>query len=136
MKPIATYACILLFALSVFMPVGIVEALDVDPGVTPIQNPLGDRNDLGEFLLYLVNEITKLGFYVVVFFIILTGFKYVTARGNETEIRKAHAMFLWTVIGAAVLLGAMVFARVIEGTVNQLKDDPAGRVQANERSIA
>ena len=44
-----------------------------------------------------------------------------TAQGNETKLEKAKTTFLWTVIGAAVLLGSWAIAQVIQTTINQLR---------------
>ena len=52
--------------------------------------------------------------------IILAGLRYVMARGNDSEIQKAHTQLTWTVVGAAVLLGAKVISMVITNTVRDL----------------
>jgi hypothetical protein len=98
-----------------------VSSNDLPPKIPQIENPLGDRDDLGALLLYIVEQVTKIGFYVVVLFIIYSGFLFVKAAGNTKALDEAKQVFLYTVIGAAILLGAMVLARVIEGTVNQLE---------------
>jgi hypothetical protein len=54
---------------------------------------------------------------VVVFFIIYSGYKFVTARGNQAEVTKAKDIFFATVIGGAILLGADVIATVVVNTV-------------------
>jgi hypothetical protein len=57
---------------------------------------------------------------VLVIYFILAGFKYVTARGDETKIKAAHSMLTWTAVGGAILLGAEVIQRLISGTISQL----------------
>jgi hypothetical protein len=83
-------------------------------------NPIKAKN-LNELLVDFLKVITTLGAIVVVFFFILAGFKYVTARGDEGKVSDATRMFTWTTVGAAVILGAQVIARVIENTVRQLQ---------------
>ncbi len=90
------------------------------PGDTLIfTNPI-KATSLQEFLKDLLRVVTMLGAIVVVFFIILAGFNYVTARGDEKKIQSATKTLTWTAVGAAVILGAQVIATAIQGTVNQL----------------
>jgi len=86
-----------------------------------ICNPLGETNDLGALILKIVEGIAQVGYYVVVLFVIYSGFKFVAARGNDTKLKDAKQTFLYTVIGAAILLGATLLANVISGTVDELK---------------
>jgi hypothetical protein len=57
---------------------------------------------------------------VLVIYFILAGLKYVTARGDEAAIKKAHEMLKWTAVGGAILLGAEVIQKLITGTISQL----------------
>lgn len=82
-------------------------------------NPIA-ANDLSGLLSGLLQVVTAIGAVVVVFFIILAGFNYVTARGDEKKIQSATKTLTWTVIGAAVILGAQVIADALKGTVNEL----------------
>jgi hypothetical protein len=84
-------------------------------------NPLGATTDLGALILKIVEGVAQIGYYVVVLFIIYSGFKFVKARGNDKELADAKQTFLFTVIGAAILLGATLLANVISGTVDELK---------------
>lgn len=91
-------------------------------GVETIQNPLGEGNDSVEaILLKIMSLVSMLGGIVVVFFIIYSGFKIVTAGDNESERTKAKDMFYATVIGGAILLGAGIIASVVVGTINAIK---------------
>jgi heme/copper-type cytochrome/quinol oxidase subunit 2 len=82
-------------------------------------NPI-DADTLDGFLLQLLDVVILIGAIVVVFFLILAGFKYVTARGDEKQITSAHQTLTWTIVGAAIVLGARVIASAIEATVNEL----------------
>lgn len=82
-------------------------------------NPI-DSTTLDGFLLKLLDVVILIGAIAVVFFLILAGFKYVTARGDEKQISSATSTLTWTVVGAAIILGARVIASAIQATVNQL----------------
>lgn len=95
---------------------------EITPGASGkiFTNPI-KATSIQEFLKSLLQVVTTIGAVVVVFFIILAGFNYVTARGDEKKIQAATKTFTWTAVGAAVILGAQVIATAIQGTVNQLK---------------
>ena len=59
---------------------------------------------------------------IIVFFIIYAGFMYVTARGNESTIKKAHMALLYALIGGLLILGARVLIEVVSGTVDAFRD--------------
>lgn len=83
-----------------------------------ISNPIGPQNmDLTTLIAQLLKIVAMIGGIVCVFFIIYAGFLFVVAQGKPEEIQKAKTTLLWSVIGAAVLLGASVIAEVIKGTV-------------------
>ncbi|MCR4284186.1 MAG: pilin [Parcubacteria group bacterium] len=89
-------------------------------GSSSLKNPLAV--DSVSALVKAVAEIVmKIGFMVAVVFIIYSGFLYVSARGSEEKLKKAHSTFTWTIIGTAVILGAWTIAMVIESTVKSLK---------------
>lgn len=113
MKKIFFNFAVTILTISAFA--GAVHAQD------KIQNPLGNSNaDLYTFIVSVLGVVTKLGAVVVVMAIIYVGFLYVTARGNEEQVSKAHSALTWTVVGAAILLGAQVLAEVIKNTITQL----------------
>lgn len=89
-------------------------------GSSGFTNPI-KADSLDSLLTDLLKVITTIGAVVVVIFLILAGFKYVTARGNEKAVQDATKMLTWTVIGAMVLLGAQVISTAIQGTINELK---------------
>ncbi len=85
-----------------------------------ICNPLGKGANLDSIIKKILSGINVVAAMVVTFFIILGGFKYVTAMGDESKITEAHNMLKWTVIGAAILFGAQVIANIIQTTVTEL----------------
>lgn len=86
---------------------------------TGINNPL-TYTSLPQFFAKILQIVVTLGASVVVFFIIFAGFKYVTARGDTSKVEEATKTLTWTVVGAAVLLGAETIQIVITNTVKSL----------------
>lgn len=84
-----------------------------------IGNPV--RFDTIPQLINAILEIVyKIGLPVVVLYFLYAGWLYVSARGNPAKIKTAHEAFLYTVVGAALILGAFVISRLIIGTINSL----------------
>lgn len=115
MIQIKKFSFYIVFAVIIIFP-GAMEAQ------TKLGNPLGANNNS---LMGLIDKIIKdavmpIGAMIVTFAIIYSGFLFVTARGNKLKLDTAKLVFLWTVVGAAVLLGSYVLMEVVRGTVNQI----------------
>jgi hypothetical protein len=102
------------------------------PGVTVttgIKNPLSAEfgSDIPHFITSIVNFVLLIGIPIIALAIIYSGFLFVMAQGNAEKLSKAKKTLLYTLIGAALLLGAFVVAHAIEGTVDAVKNsDTAG----------
>jgi hypothetical protein len=90
------------------------------PRFTSFQNPIS-ANTIQEFIARILQFVVQLSVPFAVFFIILTGFRYVMAQGNPEKILEAHRTLLYTVIGIMVLLGAQLISLVIQNTIQQLR---------------
>jgi hypothetical protein len=90
-------------------------------GVTKIniQNPIGP-DTLIEFVEAILGIIIQIGIPVLVVMIVYVGFKFVMAQGNDGKLAEAKTAFYWTIIGAAIVLGAFVISTVIQTTINNL----------------
>lgn len=123
MKTFKKFIGIVLFAVVVLSPVFLVMAASntTNPSSgTSIVNPLGTTQTLQDLIFALVILATKLGAVVCVFFIIYAGFLFVKAQGDPAELTKAKSVLLWSVVGAAVLLGASVMSAAICETVKSV----------------
>jgi hypothetical protein len=85
---------------------------------TKINNPLGQKiTDIPTFILKILEGAIKIGMSVAVLAIVYCGFLFVTAKGNTEDLTKAKNALLYTVIGAAVLLGSLAIAQMIKDTI-------------------
>jgi len=87
---------------------------------TIIKNPLA-FDDIGSFIQAAADQVRNIAIIIAVIFLIWAGFKFVTAQGNESELKKAKEMLWYTIIGIAVILGAWVFVSAIKTTVDNLR---------------
>jgi hypothetical protein len=93
----------------------------VDDGGGIFTNPLKDGIDSLPGLLGLILDImVQIGTTVIIIMIIYAGFLYTTARGNQSQLDKAHRVIWGVLIGSAIILGAFVIAQVIKDTARKL----------------
>lgn len=79
-------------------------------------NPIKQDTITG-FLQNLLENVLEIGIPIIVLAVIYCGFLFVAARGNPEELTKAKSALLYTLIGAAILLGAWALALLIQSTV-------------------
>ncbi len=84
-----------------------------------LQNPL-KVNTITEAVAFFVNTLIKIAIPFIVIFFIWAGLQFILARGNAEKIGKAKKMFLYTVIGTLLILGAWTITNAIIGTVNSI----------------
>jgi hypothetical protein len=89
---------------------------------TGIRNPLGDVhiNSIPDFIAEVIKTVLLLAIPVIVLAIIYAGFLFVTAQGNSEKLGKAKKVLLYTLVGAAIILGSFVIANAIKGTVEDI----------------
>lgn len=113
---------LLAFALAVnilsFVRLAKAEPCD-ENNSTILCNPLEAESftDLMESISQLAVEI---GIPIAVIFIIYSGLRLVTAKGNEDSINKAKTGLLWAIVGAGILIGAWTIMMVLQYTVEGL----------------
>ena len=110
----------IVLVIGLTLPVYLVRAADGAGGSgSSFGNPLGTTSI--SCLVYKITEVVfKIGFLVAVMFIILSGLKFVTARGNEQQLEKAKKAFVWAVMGAALILGASIIIKAVIETLKSL----------------
>lgn len=130
MKTLRFFAAFALVAFVLVIPFAVSFA-QIGAGDPPkLPNPLENNVDsVSEFVeAVLTNIVLPIGAVVVVFFIIYSGYLFVTAGGNEDKISDAKNTFKWVVIGSAILLGSWAIAKAVQGTVCQIAPSICGRV--------
>lgn len=89
---------------------------------TGINNPLNSSiKDIPSFIKLVLQSVIYIGVPIVTLAIIYSGFLFVQAQGNEEQLTKAKKTLMYTLIGAALLLGSLVITDAIKGTVDEIK---------------
>lgn len=85
-----------------------------------LQSPIQPRST-AEVLTAFFEILIQIGAVAVTLAIVYAGFLFVVAQGNPEKLNQAKKTLFYTIIGALVLLGAQVIAKVIESTIKQLQ---------------
>lgn len=127
LKIIAKYSFALVLVFSLVLPSLFIYAAGDTPvtGTTingGIKNPLGDTGpqDIPAFISKILTVVVDIGVPIITLAIIYTGFLFVKSQGNSEELTKAKKTLVYTIIGAALLLGAFVISQAIKGTVDEI----------------
>ncbi|HTE49055.1 MAG TPA: hypothetical protein VK675_04065 [Candidatus Paceibacterota bacterium] len=106
---------LILLSYAFFTPFFMLYAVDTcDPG--KICNPI-EATSLNGLIKSLLEGVIRVGLPIVALAIIYCGFLFVSARGNPQELTKAKNALLYTLIGAAILIGSWAIAQLISETV-------------------
>jgi hypothetical protein len=77
-----------------------------------LSNPT-DYSNLAEFIVYIVNLAISFSVVVAVFALILAGFKYILAMGDEEKVEKATKSLIFALVGLAVVFLAPLLVEYI-----------------------
>lgn len=92
-----------------------------EEGEGKIIDPLGERfGTVSELIKTILEGVIRIGLPVIALAIVFSGFLFVFARGNPEKLTKARDALLYTIVGAAILLGAWAIAKMIKATVFSL----------------
>lgn len=101
-----------------FLPYALVPGLAF--GADRFESPLRFKT-IEEFIEGVLQAFVYIALPVVAFFLVLSGFKFISAQGDPTKLKTARDNFRHVVIGSALVLGAWAFAVLIKGTIDQLR---------------
>ena len=85
-----------------------------------ICNPIPNITSIPGLIQTILTGLITIGIPIIALAIVYSGFLFVFARGNSKKLTKAKESLLWTIVGAAVLLGAWAIAKMISATVTGL----------------
>ena len=119
----AVAACTILMALPFISGAQTTSDPPKNPETVPtaalsykLNNPL-KIDSLQELFVTILNLLIILAVPIVVFFIILAGFKYVVAQGNPAKIQEATQALTYAIIGGVIIIGAVAIAEIIKNLV-------------------
>lgn len=103
----------------------VVAALIVMPFVASAQwrqpggttDPLGEVTKVSDLIIRIIEILLAVAGLIAVVFLIVGGFRYITAGGNEEAAESAKKTILNAIIGIVVVILAFVIVRVISNAL-------------------
>lgn len=89
-----------------------------------LENPLS-TDSINDLIMALVNVFQIIATPIIVFFIIYSGFLYVTARGNTEQLDKAKRTLIYAIIGGVVIVGSIAVGTIVKNTACEFDENPA-----------
>lgn len=86
--------------------------------ITLLRNPTPRIGTLNDFITLLITIMQWVVTPFLVVALVYSGFVLVTAQGDERKLEHGKTVLVWTLVGAAILLGARVIATAVQGTVD------------------
>ncbi len=88
---------------------------------TGLNNPLNDNfSSIPAFIAGALKALAMIALPIISLFLVISGFLFVTAQGNETKLKDAKRNFMYVIFGALLILGAWILSTLIAGTISQL----------------
>ncbi len=117
--PLLVFAAILVPAFSFVFAAPAGSVTEATPVMSTLTNPL-KVTSIGALYKNILSIVVQVGYVVVAFFLLLSGFKFVTAQGSESKLEDAKKTFYGTIIGAIIVIGAQTIFAILESVVKSL----------------
>jgi len=88
-----------------------------DPSGTGLGGGLSGETSVTAFILRIINIALALAGLIAVLYLVIGGFRYITAGGNEDSSGSAKKIILNAVIGIIVIILSFVVVRVVSSTL-------------------
>ncbi len=87
-----------------------------------LTNPLAGSGvtDIPSAVNKILTVVIKIALPLIIIMFIWSGITFIFARGNPKKLEDAKRMFLYTIIGTLLILGAWTITNALIGTVNSI----------------
>ncbi len=120
LRKINAFYAVAFVALLANAPAALAQPVPSPPTPTSqtvtLKNPLAVTS-LEELLVAILNIIIIIAIPIIVFFIIYSGFLYVTAKGNASQVEQATRSLTYAIVGGVLIIGAVAIAEIVQNLV-------------------
>lgn len=78
---------------------------------------LPNQNTATGIIMFIINIALAIAGLIAVFFLVIGGFRYITAAGNEDASEQAKKIILNAIIGIVVIILSFVIVRVVSNAL-------------------
>ncbi len=96
------------------------DAPPVGGGGGAIKNPIPGITSVMDLIGNILKIVMMIGIPLCALAIIYAGFLFVTAGGKDAQVTEARKAFFAAVVGTAIILGAFVIVKALQGTIGGL----------------
>ncbi len=92
---------------------------DVDKGLDKIKAPFGtqglnESKDVNQLIIKIINIMLQVSFGIALIFVIIGGYMYITAAGNEEQAGKGRKTIVYAVIGIVIITMSYTIVRIVQ----------------------
>ncbi len=73
-----------------------------------------------DFIAGVLRVVVMIALPIITLFIVIAGFRFIWAQGNQSELTEAKKNFVYVLIGSLLIMGSWALVTLIAGTVTQL----------------
>lgn len=84
-------------------------------------------DDIASYISYAIDVLLAVAGAVAVVYLIIGGYRYITAMGNEDQMKTAKTTMIWAVLGLVIVVCAWLIVNEIWGLFHG-GDTPSGAV--------
>jgi len=96
---------------------------------------VGTNQDLMDIIKGTLNTVIALAGVVCVVMMIVAGYSYITAAGDENKVKKASQTLTWAIVGLVVCFVAIVLVNFIMNDVLKVKTGGTGTGTGTSASV-
>lgn len=108
------------YALSI-VPLVLISFADAQTDKFALKSPLDPSlSTIPGFISAALRVLVVVSLPIISLYVVISGFMFVLARGNSSQLEKAKKNFLYVMLGALLILGASVLSSLLGATVSDV----------------
>lgn len=78
----------------------------------------GGEQGINDIIITVLNIVIGVAFIIAVLFLVIGGFRYITAQGNEESAEAGRKTIINALIGIVVIILSFVIVRIVSNTIS------------------
>jgi amino acid transporter len=82
-----------------------------------VANRLSGQTNIGDFIVSMINGVLFFLFVITLLAVIIGGFSWILAMGNEEKVGKARKTILYAIIGMIIIISSYAIVATVTGNI-------------------